>query len=184
MILLILISAGLVSCKDNTPVDITGLVVTTQPQTPTPSGPGSYPPPSNAYPYPYPSETPLSPYAFTTTSEAGKITIHGNLIVLDFVLMAPGPNDAIFLVPIGGGEGTISTIPYFTMGEVPQAEVDERTGEFYFTNIEPGQYAVVVLTTGDAQIPVRKWEDSTLAIFRFAEEDRDQTIELGDLTLP
>jgi len=97
----------------------------------------------------------------------------------------PDPNDAIFMVPIpGSDQGGASSIPSFTVGEVPQAEVDERTGDFVFTNLDPGQYAIVVLTTGRAQIPTRFNKNGNLAIINLQETDRDHTIELENLCLP
>lgn len=182
-VLLLLIFSGLYGCQspeDNNQVEITNLSVTTEPTA------ISYPAPSpySAYPYPPSAQmTPTEPLIFKT-SEPGKITIHGILLVLDFSLMIPDPNDAIFLVPMDESGGNVSTIPQFTIGNVPQAEVDERNGEFYFTNIEPGLYAVVVLTKGGAQIPTRNFDDGSYAIIDIQGKDRDQTVELDFLTLP
>ena len=189
MIFLILILSALtgVGCQpDNNNIEITTLTVST-PVNNNNNENGAYPSPSDSNAYPYPEGTeievsPTEPFAFKT-SDPGKITVHGILVVFDLFMMAPDPNDAIFLVPIPSGNA-VSTIPLFTMGEVPQAEVDERTGEFYFTNIEPGRYAVVVLTNADAQVPVRNADDSSLAIFTAEESDRDTTIELDIVTLP
>jgi hypothetical protein len=120
------------------------------------------------------------PYIFKT-SEPGKISLHGVLIVTDPMYSSPDPDDAIFFVPIP--EDQVATIPPFVVGEVPQADVDERTGEFMFINIEPGKYAVVVTSSG-AQMPARMIEGSALAIFDVTENDRDKTIELGYLLFP
>ncbi|MCB9135603.1 MAG: hypothetical protein H6636_09260 [Anaerolineales bacterium] len=187
ILFLILSAVIVVGCTpDNNNVEITTLTVST-PAVSIENGSESYPPPSNANGYPYPPTAatqtpPYEPYVFKT-SDPGKITIHGVLIVFDLFMMAPAANDAIFLVPIPSGS-TVSTIPLFTIGEVPQAEVDERTGEFYFTNIEPGRYAVVVITSADAQVPVRRADDASLAIFTVEESDRDTTVELEKITLP
>lgn len=122
------------------------------------------------------------PPAFKT-SHPGTIAVHGVLLVLDPLTVLPDSNDAIFLVPIPSGEG-ITTIPPFKVGEVPQAEVDEATGEFMFTDILPGQYAVVVLEKGGSQIPARVLDSNSLSILTLKESDRDQTVELGYLRFP
>jgi hypothetical protein len=124
----------------------------------------------------------LEPYIFIT-SEPNTITIHGVLIVLDPMTIIPAPNDSIFLAPLPVDQ-PISAIPQFEEGTVPQAEVDESTGEFVFTNIQPGQYAVVVITKGGAQIPTRYQESSSYAIFTLDDSQKDTTFDLGKLTLP
>jgi hypothetical protein len=120
-----------------------------------------------------------TPYAFKT-SEPGLVTIHGELLAMDPDNL-PDPDDAIFLVPLPDGQVTM--IPSFEKGEVPQAEVDEVTGEFVFTNIEPGLYAVVILTISNAQIPART-EDGSFVILRIEEKDRDKMIDLGHIRIP
>lgn len=125
----------------------------------------------------------LETYVFAT-SQDGYITLHGMLAVLDPTTMLPGPDDAIFLVPMDSeGEG-VTGIPQFTVGEVPQADVDESTGEFVFVDIEPGKYAVVAMTKGGTQIPTRKMEDGSYSIFSFSADRQNQTVELGELSLP
>jgi hypothetical protein len=122
------------------------------------------------------------PYVFKT-SDPNTITVHGKLIVLDPMTIIPAPNDSIFLVPLPIDE-PISMIPQFELGTVPQAEVDESSGEFVFTNLEPGQYAVVVITMGRAQIPTRFIDTSSYAIFTVDETQVDTTVDIGKLTLP
>ena len=129
------------------------------------------------------SNTAMEPYDFAV-SDAGYITLHGLLVVRDPLSMLPAPDDAIYLVPVGAEGQGVSGIPQFTPGEVPQADVDERTGEFVFINIEPGKYAVVVLTKGGAQIPTRSMEDGSYSIITFSEDSVDQFVELGSLSLP
>ena len=119
-----------------------------------------------------------TPYVFKT-SEPGTTTLHGLLLVTNPNVMLPDPNDALFLVPLAG-EGVMS-IPPFEVGTVPQAEVDERTGEYTFTNIQPGQYALVVLVVGGTQVPATFYKDGSLAIVKIEEKDRDQTIELDEI---
>lgn len=121
------------------------------------------------------------PFPFKT-SEPGKASAHGMLLVLDPMSLVPAPDDAIYLVPIA--ETGISSVPQFEVGTVPQAEVDERNGEFMFTNITPGQYAVVVITKGGAQIPARYFETGNFAIFNVNDTNIDMVIELGKLSLP
>lgn len=125
----------------------------------------------------------LAPYVFKT-SEPNSITVHGRIVVMDPMGFLPDPNDAVFLVPIPSGDQGITTIPEFKVGEVPQAEVDEVTGEFMFTNIQPGQYAVVVLEKSGSQIPVRQLKSDSTVIITIGEADRGQTIELGPLRFP
>jgi hypothetical protein len=120
-----------------------------------------------------------TPYAFET-SEPGTVTIHGDLLAMDPDNL-PDPDDAIFLVPLPDSQVTM--IPSFEVGEVPQAEVNEVTGEFLFTDIEPGLYSVVVLTMSNAQIPART-EEGNFVILRIEEKDRDETIELGYIRIP
>lgn len=124
----------------------------------------------------------LEPYVFKT-SEPDTITIHGRLIVLDPMSILPNPDDALYLVPMDPAAG-ITTIPQFEVGTVPQAEVDERTGEFVFTNIQPGTWAVVVMTKGGAQFPARNYQTKDYVILTIEESQRDSLIELGDLSLP
>jgi len=124
----------------------------------------------------------VEPYVFRT-SASGAITVHGTMIVLDPMTIVPAPNDSIFLVEIPADQ-PIAGIPQFTEGTVPQADVDERVGEFIFTDIQPGQYAVVVITLGGAQIPARFQTTQTYAIFTLESSQVDTTVEIGNLTLP
>jgi hypothetical protein len=131
--------------------------------------------PSNALPT-------MEPYSFIT-SQPDAVSIHGFLLVMDPRVMLPDPNDAIFLVPLQSNEG-ISSIPPFKVGEVPQADVDERTGEYMFTDIQPGQYAIVILTMGGAQVPARFYDKGDLAIIKVSESDIGKTVEIDELSLP
>lgn len=124
----------------------------------------------------------MEPYVFKT-SEPGKITLHGVLFVKDPMSVAPAPDDSIFFVPLADGGIGLSTIPAFEVGQVPQAEVDERTGEFVFTNIDPGTYAVVVITINGLQVPARIYSSGNLAIITVKEAERGKVIEIGDLKL-
>ncbi len=126
--------------------------------------------------------TPTQPYAFKT-SDPGTITIHGTLVVLDPTSMMPSPDNGIYLVPMPTDQANTS-IPQFEVGTVPQAEVDEISGEFSFTNIQPGQYAVVVMTPSGSQIPVRYQENQSYAIINLDASQKDTTVDLGHLTLP
>jgi hypothetical protein len=74
-----------------------------------------------------------SQYVFKT-SEPNTATLHGELLIMDPMLAIPDSKDGLFLVPLTGNEGIV-TIPPFTVGEVPQADVNEITGEFVFVNI-------------------------------------------------
>jgi hypothetical protein len=123
----------------------------------------------------------MAPYEFKK-SDKGFATVEGMLVVMDPTSIVPAPDDAIHLVPIEG-EG-VTSIPQFKVGEVPQADVDERTGDFMFTNIKPGQYAVVTRTRGGAQIPTHFMETGSLAIFTVKDSDINQTVNLGKLRIP
>lgn len=123
----------------------------------------------------------LGAYDFAK-SDQGTATLHGILFVTDINLAQPDPNDAVFLVPLI--DDSVTTIPPITVGEVPQAEVDERTGEFVFTNIEPGFYVVVVLLKTGVQLPSFTMEEGKLATVKVTEADLDQTIELNYLRIP
>jgi hypothetical protein len=127
--------------------------------------------------------TTMEPYIFRT-SQPGTATLHGILVVLD-PSMAPAHDDAIYLVPIDQDSPGVSAIPQFTKGEVPQADVDERTGEFMFTDIKAGRYVVVVVTMGGAQIPVRTMDESrNLVVVKVDETFPDKITEIGTMSLP
>jgi hypothetical protein len=123
----------------------------------------------------------IEPFPFKT-SEPGTTSIHGILLVLDPMTLIPASDDAIYLVPLP--DAGISTIPHFEKGTVPQAEVDETSGEFMFTNIQPGSYAVVVITKSVAQIPARFYQTGNYAIINVEASQADTTIELDKLSLP
>ena len=125
----------------------------------------------------------LEPYVFRV-SDPGFVTLKGYLLVFDPATTLPDPNDAIFLVPLSGGDDGVVTIPPFTVGEVPQADVDERTGDFVFTNIQPGRYAIVVLTMGQAQLSARFVDSGSFAILNVTEADIDHTIKLENIGIP
>lgn len=145
--------------------------------------PGAYPYPATPYLAPEGSGLPtLEPYVFKT-SQPGTATLRGILAVLDPLVMMPAPDDAIYLVPLPDGDQGAVTVPPIEKGKTPQAEVDEHTGEFVFTNIQPGQYAVVVVTLSGSEIPARNYETNNLAIVTIIESDLGNTIDLGFLAL-
>jgi hypothetical protein len=122
-------------------------------------------------------------YVFKT-SQPGFFTIKGTLVVMDPMLMFPDLDDGIFLVPMDDQVESLTTVPKFEKGTVPQAEVDEVSGDFAFTNIDPGQYAIVVLTMNGDQVPARFYESESMAILTLEENDETQLIELGNLMFP
>lgn len=128
--------------------------------------------------YPTPEPFPFPP------PEAGSITIHGTLVAKDPFFMAPDPEDPVFLVPLSGDESSIVTIPPFEIGSVPRAKVDIRNGEFVFTGIQPGQYAIVVLLATNAQVPAKFLENDNLAIITLTQADLDQVVEVGFVSVP
>lgn len=132
---------------------------------------------------PIPLPTTIQPYIFRT-SQPGTATLHGDLVVLDPVTI-PAHDDAIYLVPIDQDSPGVLAIPQFTKGEVPQADVDERSGEFMFTDIKAGRYVVVVVTMGGAQIPARTMDGSrNLVIVKVDETFLDKITEIGTMSLP
>jgi hypothetical protein len=143
---------------------------------------------SSNSPYPAGANPPaptltIEPFVFKT-SAPGKITLRGIVVVTDIINMPPDLNDAVFLVPMAeSGSGPVS-IPQFRKGEVPQAEVDERTGEFVLTDIQPGIYAVVILVKNGAQIPARYMEKGNFVILTLTSADIDKTLDLGYLVYP
>jgi hypothetical protein len=144
-----------------------------------PSSASAYPDPANPlFSQPVPG---VSDYIFKA-SVSGTASLHGVMNVIDITVAQPDNNDAIFLVPLP--ENNVSTIPQFTVGEVPQADVNEMTGEFMFTNVQPGLYAVVVVLKSGVQMPAFFIEDGKLAIVRVTEEDLNQVIELNNLRIP
>jgi hypothetical protein len=124
----------------------------------------------------------LEPYVFKT-SEPGTATLHGMLLVTSPWVIAPHDDDGIFLVPLDTQSEGVSGIPEFVVGQVPQAEVDEGTGEFMLTNIPPGQYVVVVLTDNGAQVPAST-EEGGVVVVTVDESGLNKTTELGLLYFP
>jgi hypothetical protein len=123
------------------------------------------------------------PYIFKT-SQPGTATLHGNLVVIDPSTL-PAKDDPIYLVPINQDSPVVLAIPQFTKGKIPQADVDERTGEFMFTNIKVGRYVVVVVTIDGAQIPARTMDEShNLVIVRVDETFLDKITNIGTMNLP
>lgn len=172
-ILMLVFLAGCSGAKSTQGVGITDIKITTEPNSSS----------TQVAPTRKPTIPSLEPYKFKK-SDAGKITLHGILAVIDPITILPASDDAIYLVPLDGESSGAMTIPQFTPGDVPQADVDERTGEFVFTNIEPGRYAVVVITQGGSQMPARKFDDKTLAIYNFDTSSQGKMVELGTLRLP
>lgn len=123
------------------------------------------------------------PYAFPS-SEKGFITLHGSLVAKNPFAMAPDPDDPVFLVPLVGDPASISSIPPFVIGEVPRATVDITNGEFVIANIEPGQYALVVLLNSGSQVPAKFMSNGNLAILTLTEADIDQVVEVEPVSVP
>jgi len=117
------------------------------------------------------------------TSEPNLVTLKGRLLITNPMGLLPDENDGIFLVPLSEDQGNISGIPEFKVGEVPQADVDERVGDFVFTNIEPGQYVLMGLTDGGSQMPASH-DDGSIVVITVAETARNQVIDLGALNFP
>ncbi len=117
------------------------------------------------------------------TPEPGSISVHGILIVINPFTALPASNDAIYLVPMPSDEENITTIPPIDEQAV-QAQVDEGTGEFVVINVQPGQYAVVVIEKSGAQIPARYSDRDSMVIITLKDSDLNQVIDLGYLRFP
>ena len=115
-------------------------------------------------------------------SKNGLVTLQGTLLVTDPDNAMPAPDNAIYLVPLPADEMVIS-IPVIPTDKPIQASVDNRTGEFVFTNIQPGKYIVIVLTIYNGQIPAHT-ENGALAVVNVEESDRNKTIQLNYLKVP
>jgi hypothetical protein len=124
----------------------------------------------------------IEPYAFKT-SAPGKVSLHGTLVVLDPTSLVPGADDSIFLVPIDESS-TVSGTPSFKKGEVPQADVDERTGEYVFTNIAPGKYMIMIETQSGSQFPTHWMSTNSFAIVTIDSTQMNQTVELKPVSVP
>jgi hypothetical protein len=112
-----------------------------------------------------------------------KVTVTGEFVLLDPLGVSPAMEDFLYLVPLEFQEGAPGVIPQFEVGKVPQAEVDEITFKFVFRNIEPGQYAVVMLSKDGAQLPTKKYRGEGYSIITISEEDRGKSIDIGILSL-
>lgn len=122
----------------------------------------------------------LEPYVFKTPIP-GSATVHGKLLLLDPSSILPAPEDPLYLVQLKEGD---MTIPQLETDKAPHAEVDERTGEFIFTGIQPGQYAAVVITKGGAQFTARDFYTGDYSVFIIESNHIDAVVELGYITLP
>lgn len=131
---------------------------------------------------PYPIYPTFEPYPFKT-SEPNSVTVHGILLIYNPELARP-VDDGLFLVPLENSGSTVNQIPNIVVGSTPQAEIDERTGEFTFVNIKPGLYALMVLTTGTGQVPVYKLNEEAYIILDIKESDLNKIIELSYVRLP
>lgn len=121
-------------------------------------------------------------YVFKT-SEPGLTTVKGELLVPSPNTALPDPNDAIFLVAIDTNQ-SVSSIPDFEIGTVPQADVDETTGKFVFTNIDKGTYVVMVLTMGGSKIPAHPFGSSEIQFVIVDDENLGKTIDVEKISIP
>jgi hypothetical protein len=147
--------------------------------------PGAYPSIATVDPYfapggeGYPT---FEPFPFKT-SQPDLATVRGSIIVPDPLVLSPSPEDGVYLVPLAGEEQGPFTIPGIVKGETPQAEVDERTGDFVFTNIQPGRYAVVIVTVGGTEVPAVYFDSSNIVVVTITPSDMGKIIDLGHLSL-
>jgi hypothetical protein len=115
-------------------------------------------------------------------SKNGSVTLHGVLLVRDPDNAMPAADNAIYLVPLPAEQMVIS-VPTIPLENPIQARVNNKNGDFVFTNIQPGKYIVMVLTISNGQIPAHK-EDGSLAVIDVLETERNTTIQLNYLSVP
>jgi hypothetical protein len=122
-----------------------------------------------------------APYVFKT-SAPGTSTIHGVLIVSNPWTSVP-KDDGLYLAPFEDQDINVTTLPLFVEDEVPQAEVDESTGEFVFTNIKPGRYVLAVVSSSGAQAPASR-SDGGLVIINVTDADINKVVDAGTVMFP
>jgi hypothetical protein len=115
-------------------------------------------------------------------SKKGLVTLHGVLLVRDPDNAMPAADNAIYLVPLPPDQMVVS-VPAIPTDKPIQARVNNKNGDFVFTNIEPGKYIVMVLTISNGQIPAHT-KDGALAVINVQETDRNTTIQLDYLSVP
>jgi len=124
----------------------------------------------------------IPPYVFAT-SRPGYASVHGQLAVMSPLTVLPKP-DGIYLVPVEDVITAPAAIPAFVEGEVPQADVDERTGEFVVPNVEPIRYILVVTTVNGVNVPARTMDMASLVLVDVKQTDINGVIELGMIRVP
>lgn len=179
-VILLLLVAGCSQQAVETTPEITTPQSESQPE-------GAYPAPGDSNTgYPAPATIVADESSNQNVEEipvtAGTASIYGKLLVLDPDQAFPDPNDGIFLVPLPQTD-SVTMIPTFQVGQVPQAQVDESSGEFLFTDIPPGQYIIMILTVHNTQIPART-ETGQMAIIQVDETNLDTAIEVEYLQVP
>ncbi len=115
-------------------------------------------------------------------SNPGKATIHGILFLTNFMMVSP-KKEGVYLVRLDQARNIV-TVPEFKAEDAIQAEVDETIGEFSFSNVDPGLYAVVIIATTGQQVPARKWKKSDYVLVNVTAADLNTTIELDTIQVP
>ncbi len=123
--------------------------------------------------------TPSASHVFVK-SKPGYATVHGQLVLTNPANLAP-QKDGIFLSHLQEGA---TVVPPVATDQAPRSDVDEATGEFIIPNVEPGRYAVVVLTESGLQVPAHLLQADELAIVSVKDSDLNHTIDLGQVRIP
>jgi hypothetical protein len=94
--------------------------------------------------------------------------------------------DGLYLVPINTDvEGGVAlVVPAVNPETALQASVDEVTGQFYFSDVSAGVYALVAVTDTDQQLSIRRLDTGEAVIVTLTGEDLGKVIDLGTLRLP
>jgi hypothetical protein len=117
------------------------------------------------------------------SSEPGLVSAFGYLVVMNPLSAIPAPDDAIYLVPMVSGEENIAALPPLDDNAI-QAVVDETTGDFYFVNIPPGEYFLMVREKSGTVLPARLGNSDSMAFFQIQPNSQNEPINLGLLSFP
>jgi hypothetical protein len=117
------------------------------------------------------------------TPSADIATIYGRLMLLDPTVLSP-QEDGLYLVPIDSESEQMMVVPVIVEGEAIQAQIDETTGDFVFTDVEAGHYVLMaMLDTGQERV-VHRLGTNEHVLPVVTEEDLGGAIDLGIVSLP
>lgn len=117
------------------------------------------------------------------TPMADAATIYGQLMLLDPTVIAP-QEDGLYLVPVDADSDQMMVVPMVVEGEALQAQVDETTGNFVFTNVDVGHYILVAIIETGQERTVHRLGTNEAILPVVDEEDLGKAIDLGICSLP